>query len=489
MNSSIEQARREVQDAADKIVHRAACTDVARFDRFEVELWGLTMALGRAAVRLFFAVQASRPIPEYIQGDRRYRLRGHRVSGFGTRFGKVGFRRPIGRPVDDPRGAADLPIDRGLGLGSGFSLTVVTDMARLSGTVAFSSTRSIYREFFHWAPSPRALARMIDAVGAKAREFMESAPPPADDGEILVLQVDARGAPMISPSEYAKRRRPKRKAQAGSKRNQRRMRRKLARRPRRKKGDKSKNAKSAFVGVIYTLKEGQDGFEGPINKRLIATFESHRALFVWLDREARKRGYGTKRTLFLADGSEHIWRLQEEYFPAAEVCLDWYHAAEYLWKAAGCLFSEGSDGLRDWVNMQTRRLHKGTNKALMTELKRQHRRLSATDHASDDKLKRLKECVTYFDNNLHRMRYKELLREGLDIGTGAVEGAVRNIIAIRLDGPGMKWGRGRSECVLYLRCVLLNDQWADLVRWLNKGPILRLAAQPKPAEPYFAKAA
>jgi hypothetical protein len=61
--------------------------------------------------------------------------------------------------------------------------------------------------------------------------------------------------------------------------------------------------------------------------------------YVWLDalavkcREADKRGYGTKRTIFLGDGSSHIWRLQAQYFPAAQACVDWYHVVEKLWEA------------------------------------------------------------------------------------------------------------------------------------------------------------
>jgi hypothetical protein len=487
MDSSIEDARREVQATVDKMVAHATRIGAARLDVFETELWELLLRLGRAVVVLFLAVQAKRPVADYLHNGRRYTTRGTRTTELGTRFGKVKFRRPITRPVDDPRGAADLPIDGRLGLGSGFSLAVVTDMARLCATLAFSGARSLYREFFQWAPSPRAVARMIDAVGAEAREFMEALPPPEDDGAILVLQVDARGAPMISPREYEKRRRPKRKATSGTARKLRKFSRKLTRKPRRKKGDKSKNSKAAFVGVIYTLREGPEGLEGPINKRLLATFESHEALFLWLDREARKRGYGRKRTLFLADGSEHIWRLQERYFPDAEVCLDWYHAVEHLWTAGGCLYGEGTDSLREWVDKQARRLQVGASTALLLELRRHYRRLSK--RGSSSKLKRLGLCITYFDNNFARLRYKELLQEDFDIGTGAVEGAVRNLVALRLDGPGMRWGRGRSELVLYLRCVLLNDQWEDFRRWLRRKARIELAPQPQPAQPYAAIAA
>lgn len=82
------------------------------------------------------------------------------------------------------------------------------------------------------------------------------------------------------------------------------------------------------------------GLDGPVGKRVYATFESHEALFIWLRHEADKRGYARKPTMFLADGCDAIWRLQEKYFTEAEVCLDWYHVVEKLWSAGECLHAD-----------------------------------------------------------------------------------------------------------------------------------------------------
>jgi len=57
-----------------------------------------------------------------------------------------------------------------------------------------------------------------------------------------------------------------------------------------------------------------------------------------LRREADKRG--KKQTLFLADGCQHVWRLQQKYFPDTEVCIDWFHAVEKVWAAGECLYGE-----------------------------------------------------------------------------------------------------------------------------------------------------
>ena len=74
----------------------------------------------------------------------------------------------------------------------------------------------------------------------------------------------------------------------------------------------------------------------------------------------------------------------------------------------------------------------------------------------------------------------------IDIGTGAVEGAVRNLVGMRLDGPGMRWGRDRAELILRLRCILLNGHWHAFSDYLATKHI-KLAAQPAPARTHDAK--
>jgi hypothetical protein len=55
--------------------------------------------------------------------------------------------------------------------------------------LAFASARATFARFCEWTPSQRTVLRMVDAVGAGARGFLEQAPPPPGDGDILVIQV------------------------------------------------------------------------------------------------------------------------------------------------------------------------------------------------------------------------------------------------------------------------------------------------------------
>ncbi len=122
----------------------------------------------------------------------------------GTRFGKVAVARPVGRLVGAPRASRDLPFDREVGLAGGFTLPVVTLVARLTALMAFAASRELMKSLLAWAPSSRSVLRIVDAVGAQARPFLEQAPPPDEDGEVLVITVDGKGAPAISSREYAR---------------------------------------------------------------------------------------------------------------------------------------------------------------------------------------------------------------------------------------------------------------------------------------------
>jgi hypothetical protein len=204
--SSIEGARREVQQAFERAL---SCADRAAgrsLWAFEGEAWKLLLALGRALMALFLARQAARlRDTRYAVDGVEYVLGGERTSRIGTRFGKVTFVRPVGRRLRARRARADLPVDRELGLCSGFSLGVVTGITRLCAQMPFAQARQTWREVYGWAPAPLAVLRMVDAVGDEARPFLEQADAPDEDGDILVIEVDCGGAPMIGSAEYVRR--------------------------------------------------------------------------------------------------------------------------------------------------------------------------------------------------------------------------------------------------------------------------------------------
>ena len=179
-----EQVRREVQVEIDRALQIAASPGHRHEGEVEDALWSALFAIGRALLAVYFERQAQRwPLGRaYEHGGRCLVVCEHEDAEVGTRFGKVGFTRPVGRTPRQPRQARDLPLDRELGLPGGFSQPVVTLLSRLCAQMAFAQGRALFQSIFAWVPSPRAVLRMVDATAARALEFAAQADVPTDDG-------------------------------------------------------------------------------------------------------------------------------------------------------------------------------------------------------------------------------------------------------------------------------------------------------------------
>jgi hypothetical protein len=140
--TTVEQARLDVEKSFREALDWAESNEPRLFHVFEVRLWSLLLALGRALVLLFLVRHVYRPRPAtYLHDERQYQLDGLRTTLLGTLFGKVAFSRPVGRLVKWRRRAVDLPVDRELGLRGSFSLAIVLETVRLCAQMAFESAR------------------------------------------------------------------------------------------------------------------------------------------------------------------------------------------------------------------------------------------------------------------------------------------------------------------------------------------------------------
>lgn len=493
MKTSIQQQQEEVQKAINHL-WVAIDDEQQTLHAAEESIWLGLLVLGRALVGLYLAKVAAHPLQPYNYDGKRYFPAEIRTSEVGVRFGKMPFSRRVGRRTSNSRVQADLPADRKLGLCTGFSLHVVAAIGQLAAQMAFRTARKLFKSVWGWCPSPRATMRMIDTLGASARAFVDQQPAPGGDGTVLCIQADAKGAPSISTRELKRRKRKHLGKTDPNGRRRRQTKRQEWPRDRRAPGNKSKNKKQAAVGVIYTMRRLLDGsFDGPINKRVYATFGGYDELFPWLKAEAVKRGYGTsriERTLCYADGEKTIWRRLGEYFPDAEACVDFYHVIEKLWPAATAIHREASSKhhmarAKKWLRQQRQRIRTGNIDPVLTELGAALADVGRTGPGTGHRRKVLSAAIKYLEGNRKRMPYTRMRRHGFDISTGIAEGAVRHAVGIRLDGPGMRWGRARAQSVLDLRCIFINEQWDEFIRHLSPTA-QRLAPQPVPAIPYDA---
>jgi hypothetical protein len=240
----------------------------------------------------------------------------------------------------------------------------------------------------------------------------------------------------------------------------------------REPGDKGKNGKQVTVAVAYTLLKSGDRLLGPRNRLIYTSIGPKRLAFEWARKEAIRRGFApgtTARVQILTDGDPDLARAVAEYFGVQEYpgrlhTLDLMHVREYLNAAARAQFSSPTRR-RKWVALQDQRLLAGHADKVLHEL---DKRLEGKAMKASRRSRRKAVLTTvrsYIGSRLPMLDYLRCQREDLELASGQVEGAVRNVVRQRCDQSGMRWIAARVQAVLQLRAIHVNRHWDAFVSW------------------------
>lgn len=463
-----------VRERLEALVARVRRSERMTFFDFEKMLVPLVRELGRLLVVLFLAVREERvraqTPPQVVKAGVVYQRKPAIWRNLDTLFGVVRYTRFYLRRRG---GGGYHPLDAELGLTADrMSMGLVGIATRLATMMSYIRVQSTLTWFLGGSPSTEVIQKSVLGLGRRTAEWFERAPAPAGDGEVLVIQIDSKGAPTATDSELERRRQPRQQRKSTSPRHRgREARARYGSKPRRKRGDKSKNARMATMVIMYTLKRGDDGLlHGPVQKRSYASFAPKRHAFAFARREADKRGFGSgrgKQIQVVTDGDPDLQIYTDEFFPEALHTIDVMHVVEKLYTAGDCLHREGSDELRAWIERQKERLYGGGEASIVAELRERLAVIPLTGPGNKGKRQRLRDVVDYLDHRLSRMNYKDLIERDLEIGSGAVEGAVKNTIGARFDFGGSRWIRERAEALLQLRCIEANGHWDEFIQWVH----------------------
>jgi hypothetical protein len=80
----------------------------------------------------------------------------------------------------------------------------------------------------------------------------------------------------------------------------------------------------------------------------------------------------------------------------------------------------------------------------------------------------LKKLNSYFSEH-SRFQYSTYKENGIPIGSGTVESAVRRILNLRIKGPGIFWKRDNLEKIIFLRSVILSGRFEILIANMLKN--------------------
>lgn len=227
---------------------------------------------------------------------------------------------------------------------------------------------------------------------------------------------------------------------------------------------------------MYTLKYGRDAkgetvLLGPINRWVYASYAPKRHAFAVARREADKRGFPAESERIIqivTDGDEDLERYRREIFPDAVHTLDIMHALQYVYKAGGCLYREGSSELQSWFDRKKALLYDGKAKKLLADLKRHRSRdIPRTGPGTKAKRDKLTKVIDYLEKRIDMMEYDLLRAEDLEIASGSVEGAVKHVVAKRFDNGSMRWIKERAEALLQLRAIEINGHWDKFIAFVH----------------------
>jgi hypothetical protein len=166
-----------------------------------------------------------------------------------------------------------------------------------------------------------------------------------------------------------------------------------------------------------------------------------------------------KQVTWISDGGPWLWTIYKEHFARyATGVLDFYHAAQNIWKAAAACLDGTTEQAKAWFGQARHMLrHEKSDKVLRdiwgaTKIK-------DLPESSRDALSKLYE---YLDKHREHMDYRRLKELGLPIGSGMVESACKWLIQQRFKGVGMRWGEDGFNHLLHLRLAWVNSSFDNL---------------------------
>ena len=169
----------------------------------------------------------------------------------------------------------------------------------------------------------------------------------------------------------------------------------------------------------------------------------------------------------IADGAKGNWDFLGRH---TEVQVtDFWHAAEYLGKAAAVLYRGQPQTRKAWLDDACHRLKREPGGAEWVSKRLRSLARERPWAKGDEDVER---AITYFANQsgAGRMGYSSRVEANQPIGSGVTEAACKGIVKQRLCGSGMKWTEEGAAVVLSLRALSYTPErwgrfWSKVDRW------------------------
>lgn len=172
--------------------------------------------------------------------------------------------------------------------------------------------------------------------------------------------------------------------------------------------------------------------------------------------EAEKLGLTDPSKLtVLGDGAAWIWNLAAEHFTAAEQTLDFFHATQYLGNLARAGFGENVAAADGWRRRAQQSLM-ADGWAGVCEFV-QNTKAEMSDPVALEEA--YPQVANYLSGHQDRMLYAARLRRGASVGSGMIEGAIKQHVGRRIKQTGARWKTAHIGPLVELISIGQTDAW------------------------------
>ncbi len=183
--------------------------------------------------------------------------------------------------------------------------------------------------------------------------------------------------------------------------------------------------------------------------------------------ERVKAAYPNVPYIGLGDGAADNWSYLEPM--TDHQTLDFYHASEYVGKAAMVMFkgkgTKNKEEREAWLGEQLHQLkHKRGAAGRLLSLLDEYVLTTPLKNAEDAKT--MLATLTYLQNQKGRMNYSYSVERNWPIGSGVTEAACKTLIKQRMCKSGSRWKDDGALAVLSIRALRLTPgRWQEF--WRN----------------------
>jgi hypothetical protein len=160
--------------------------------------------------------------------------------------------------------------------------------------------------------------------------------------------------------------------------------------------------------------------------------------------------------VFLGDGAQWVWGIQNKYFPYALTALDLYHSIERLNALIGFIQFKG----RSSASHRQVFTDKCVDLLRRGEVREMLDLIEALPSKKGNE-KKLEGAIGYFISNMEHMDYGRLIASGIFVGSGVIEAGCKVIVGNRMKNAGMHWSKNHAEKMIALRCAIRNGTFLD----------------------------